>query len=708
MEKLSIIPNEREIIEKLKENYNKNVKESSNILFSYDFLLKQTKIDILPKINVKQIYLYKTFSNYFDDNNLKYINKFNFIMNKYNSDNIFNYFLLHIFHFFEKHYSIKNKKIQYPIIYNSFNYLISIFSKLYHNKILKLNHLEIISRLILFFSIIPDNEKYINKEEIYNDKIIKNIMFIPLSLNLIKFTFMNKKIKINKEEENSIINYFEFFFELLIENNIPNKNILMRYDSKVFNIIEYINLISSENNKLSKTLENILIELYINNFSIDGLMIQFIKITKNSLINFDQKNLSVLKQKLLNHYFIINYLINTSNKEKKLFSLDSYKLNEGFYLGSETAGINVIIDKFQNKENTILFSFNLIPSQHLINYSIITCQKENEIFFEIKLIKGNNSNYYYLCIEIKDFQIKTNIRIVAEKTHLFALSFFDKKKLSISFIGGQYNHFITNEYNYKEGIDFSNFNFCVGCKLIYYTYENSYIYINSFSGFIGPLIVFNLPYSKRENFEKLKYIFQLKGNYSDFLYKDYMLDNILIYERNNSNYENIIKSNIKDLEKDIELYIYPQSFKNKYIDNIDYLRLNNGKKIILLNEHKKILPNNLEKKKSTPVKKSFFFNPSIQINLKYDKEYILGNENIANIKNKFHKNRLLEIYKNFNSKFFPFKSKDSISEFLKIDGIKFLTLHLEFYYQIIKKEFEKKDTSINNYENNINELIDLM
>jgi hypothetical protein len=74
MEKLSIIPNERKIIEKLKENYNKNVKESSNILFSYDFLLKQTKIDILPKINVKQIYLYKTFSNYFDDNNLKYIN----------------------------------------------------------------------------------------------------------------------------------------------------------------------------------------------------------------------------------------------------------------------------------------------------------------------------------------------------------------------------------------------------------------------------------------------------------------------------------------------------------------------------------------------------------------------------------------------------------------------------------------------------------
>ena len=70
MEKLSIIPNEREIIEKLKENYNKNVKESSNILFSYEFLLKQTKIDILPKINVKQIYLYKTFSNYFDDTSL--------------------------------------------------------------------------------------------------------------------------------------------------------------------------------------------------------------------------------------------------------------------------------------------------------------------------------------------------------------------------------------------------------------------------------------------------------------------------------------------------------------------------------------------------------------------------------------------------------------------------------------------------------------
>ena len=184
-----------------------------------------------------------------------------------------------------------------------------------------------------------------------------------------------------------------------------------------------------------------------------------------------------------------------------------------------------------------------------------------------------------------------------------------------------------------------------------------------------------------------------------------MLDNILIYERNNSNYENIIKSNIKDLEKDIELYIYPQSFKNKYIDNIDYLNLYNGKKISLYKKKEKTIEKYFTIKKNEITKKSFlFFNNTLQLNLKYDKYYIQENENFADLKN-FDDNIQFEIPFNFNCKFFIFKNKNTFSEFLKMDGIKFLILHLNFYYQIINYFYKSEEKKI---DNQFNKLIDSM
>ncbi len=115
-----------------------------------------------------------------------------------------------------------------------------------------------------------------------------------------------------------------------------------------------------------------------------------------------------------------------------------------------------------------------------------------------------------------------------------------------------------------------------------------------------------------------------------------MLDNILIYERNNSNYENIIKSNIKDLEKDIELYIYPQSFKNKYIDNINYLYLNNGKEIYLSKIKEKNL--NVDKKN----------NETKNLNLECDKVYIQENANFTHLKEVENNNHFLQILKYFS------------------------------------------------------------
>ena len=426
-------------------------------------------------------------------------------------------------------------------------------------------------------------------------------------------------------------------------------------------------------------------------------MSPFLNITKNSLVNFNNNSLEELNQKMSIDNFMINYFLKIFEKEKNLYSLDTYKLNEGFYLGDDNCGINVIIKKFKNDEKTFFFSFNLIPINNIENYSIITFQKENNIYFSINLIKNKNSNNYELVININSKNILTEITIIPEQTYLFAISFFTKKKFIINYIGGQYKiKQKSYEYSYKDNIDWENFNLCIGCKLQYYSLlkENTYLYLNTFKGFVGPFIVFNNSYSKEKEII-IDYIFKLKGKYGNFIYNNYNMRSILIFEEYDYVYENILKyfeSEKKNIQSDIELYIYPESFKKKFIDNIDYLYLYNGKEICLTKIKKKNL-NTYEK-----------INKKVKFDLQYDEDYIQENENFANL-NKFDKNIQLEIPFNFNSKFFIFKNKNTFSEFLKMDGIKFLILHLNFYYQIIifldKSEKEQKG-------NQFDKLIDSM
>jgi hypothetical protein len=438
-------------------------------------------------------------------------------------------------------------------------------------------------------------------------------------------------------------------------------------------------------------------------------MSQFLNITKNSLVNFNNNTLEEFNQKMIIDNFMINYFLNVFIKEQKLYSLDTYKLYEGFYLGSDNCGINARINKLNNRENTVLFSFNLIPIKNIENYTIIIFQKENNIYFSINLIKIKSSNNYELIIKINSNYFQPNIIIIPEQTYLFAISFFEKKKFIINYIGGQYKiKQKSNEYSYKDKIYLENFNLCIGCKLEYNTFskENTYLYLNTFKGFVGPVIIFNKSY-KIEKETMIDYIFKLKGKYGNFIYNNYNMKNILIFEENDYYYENILNyfNSELNIQNDIELYIYPESFKNKYIDNIDYLNLYNGKKISLYKKKEKTIEKYFTIKKNEITKKSFlFFNNTLQLNLKYDKYYIQENENFADLKN-FDDNIQFEIPFNFNCKFFIFKNKNTFSEFLKMDGIKFLILHLNFYYQIINYFHKSEEKKI---DNQFNKLIDSM
>jgi hypothetical protein len=213
MEKIVIISNQKIKIENLKDSFIQNKNEASSFLLMYENLLKKTKIDISFNFNEKEIYLYKTLSNYLDESNLKYLSKFNLNLknNNLNNKQLFKYFLLHIFYFFEKYNNEQNNKEEFSKIYNSINSLIVLFSNLYNSNFFHINHFEIFSRQLLLFSLIQIKEKKNKCDYIYEDNFIKNIMFIPLSFNIIKNIYINKKKKYIKRRRDFNFKLFCIF-----------------------------------------------------------------------------------------------------------------------------------------------------------------------------------------------------------------------------------------------------------------------------------------------------------------------------------------------------------------------------------------------------------------------------------------------------------------------------------------------------------------
>ena len=108
----------------------------------------------------------------------------------------------------------------------------------------------------------------------------------------------------------------------------------------------------------------------------------------------------------------------------------------------------------------------------------------------------------------------------------------------------------------------------------------------------------------------------------------------------------------------IKLIISPEYFKLlNYYDDIDYLNM----------------PNNILDKNSNEyfIKKKY-----VDIKLKSE-----ANDNEKNI----IINTLF-----FDNNFHTFKNKLTLNEFIKYDGINFLALLMEYYYQILNNVYEKK------------------
>jgi hypothetical protein len=96
-----------------------------------------------------------------------------------------------------------------------------------------------------------------------------------------------------------------------------------------------------------------------------------------------------------------------------------------------------------------------------------------------------------------------------------------------------------------------------------------------------------------------------------------------------------------------------------------------------------------------------FYSESTQKKLR---KYLSKNNFLINTEGDFPKlqpyeyeliiNNIIYTIQHFNIQFHPFKIKNSIPEFLKYDGLKLISIHLEHYYQILTKLKDDKEKGI--------------
>ena len=670
----------------IKLQFSKNKENEKQSEEFYNRFLKLLELEKYPNIEGREISFIKTFLSYFNPSLsiFTYIKKFkgNYKSDKNYIDYFFKVFLIQALYFFENHKYEKKKFNELVNIYKNLNIYSIVFSKLYRLGLFKIYHYEIYSRTLLLLSIIPDEISNFNDLNITINNTIKNSIFFEFSIKITKLLFLSSDNNvISNEEEKALSNFLNFLNSKILSNkNVLNIHFLQKYDEKCFNLYEFSKILNTIN---SKDLFEIISKIYSNSFSNIPLMYNFIEQIKYCLINFHLKSQDEFKRNsnLLNAQIKLIQML--SNQEHQKYIKDETQLSEGFYLGNNNSGFFTKISQIKNSSCTFIFSINF--NQTTSCSTILSFQKESTPFFSINIKLNEKNKKYYLFFQGIKNQPKEKIIINPDSTYIFAFIFSSSKEFSIYYIGGT-NRYVQSIENISIGhsIKFDEFYCCLGCEItIGKKEEYPSQFKNTFIGYIGPFIFFQKKIDKIDIIN----ILLLKGRYSDFIFSDYNNDNIKKYlessffksYNNNNSYIQSIKD-LKDRKsflKEIIRTIYPSSFnENDYYDKIDFIKIKSpyeqtSKVYSFYSE------SNQKKMKNNII---------IQVDGDFPKLHPYDLSKTTNNK--------ISIIQYFNLEFKPFKNKNTISEFIKFDGLKLIALHFEYYFQILTKLKNDKENGI--------------
>lgn len=565
--------------------------------------------------------------------------------------------------------------------------LIKIINKLFKEKFLNLNFVEKISKFLLLSSLTT------SRKEKNSIESIENFYFLAYSFELVKIIL--QKDELDKEEEDFLYKYFEFFSRKLIKDNpsnifslIQEKNTLKAFFEFASEII--IRIPENQNEELTKKIKEAINSILMNNFTFQTAMVPLINQMKKVCINFHTASQAQLCKRLNVPDFQNLMIMNLFEEEE---GKDPYKMEKGFFFWDKSF---LFSGHFRFKKNLLVaFSFNLqIKEESTEEYWVLQFIKEDNREIWLGFAIQKKEGHFFLQIQTLDKNlIETGVEIIPNKTYIFFV--FQKRKerkINLWYFDQSnrqrtYKCFETSKQVCEEGT-----RLLIGCKLKEETKKldkkkeplQKEELVSSFTGEIGTVIAM-CSMDKSENLTEnfIENMIRLKGRY------DHILSFLCNNEYKNLNKYNFIsesdfievQENMKRLEaleliNTVVMVISPYSFQFAKPDIT--VRKSRGKPDITVQQSRE----NLEERK---IKKNYNY-----IDHKF------ANKNIEyKTPSGFSKNEI-ELSGGFSPLFHTFWNYLSSSQFLVCEGLKLLQFQLEFYYQILliqkdRKEDEEKE-----------------
>ena len=362
---------------------------------------------------------------------------------------------------------IDNSKKYFIIkkLYNLLKIMSSIVSKLYIDKIISLDELGVLLKILIIFSM---NNEY---KDIKENNDIKNLMYFKECLNIIFITFNDKSSENEQKFLIDIFNYINNNICFRDKNNInlnyTNKFYLLHNDYKTTNLVKLLrNIYEINNEDLTKVYFDLLNNIYFFHFSYNNLTWQLYELLQPLLENIKTKTFQDILKEISFPEFHLNFIKELIAKERNFIKGNSLIFKNAFYFSGKQENTGIIADIGKIKDKFLLaFGFNLI---------ITDVEKDEYIIFQIKnydqkvqlkasIFKNNNEYFLYII----DSSLKKDGQTWKKKIKLhhyypFVLNIEKGKNITISYL--EDNEFLEEKIKIKE-IKTNNLLMSIGCEI---------------------------------------------------------------------------------------------------------------------------------------------------------------------------------------------------------------------------------------------------
>ena len=559
------------------------------------------------------------------------------------------------------------KIFHYNYGFDIFNNINHVIIRMFIDKLLTLDDIEKIVKFYFLFSCLYSQEKGSCQVGMRN-YVIKNYEFIEIAFKLMLniFVVYNNNTEYSNDEIQLIVSLLKFFEHSFIIDNYSNifylTNPAYKHRYSVFRLLRLLSKNSYksqdqiQNDLLYNQCKSLFLSIFKHNFTYAKFMAPILNISKDILVNFNTHSLTQFKYNFQRLNFIIQYLHDAYFEECKHTRYDQYYVDTMFYFGKKDAGLSLSLGKVSGDNINIIFSFKLTPKklrskfiifgftvdkQHLMVYLQMELnddkqqQQQQHVKYKLMFKKSNHKD---------EHEIETSFQIDINKTYILLLTLSNKQ--------------IRIQNNQSEFISKVGFNACDRLQInVGHFMKEDPNQSYTFNGFIGTIIGMT-----KINEEHIAQIFKLKGRYESILYdSNYVHDNdIAVKQHKHLSHSNATISKYlleTKSQEHIAFIISPRTFQlkrpNDFYNKIK--RLNVG---VSSRSHSK---SSLNEQKGGSLEHSNY--------LGLDSSMMCGQsiESLSNIDQKFH----------------VFQMKKTFTEFLKCDGLKFITMIFEYYYQII-------------------------